>query len=87
MRRILVIIVGCFMLMSFQQQRVVEYGKLYYKDGLMYEENSYTPFTGITVAYFSNGVLESEVTWYEGRTEGLVKEYYDNGNPKIYFLY
>ena len=41
------------------------------RNGLAYEVNSQTPFTGIAVDYYENGQLEYKENFKDGRRDGL----------------
>jgi len=49
------------------------------RNGLMYEKNSDDPFSGKSIAYFGNGQKYISVTYTEGKADGLVEEWYENG--------
>ncbi len=37
------------------------------------------PFNGYTVRYYSNGVLEERIGYFEGKKEGVAKKWFENG--------
>ena len=49
------------------------------RQGVRYEVNSQTPFTGCTVSYHQNGQREAEINWKNGMPDGLSELYYENG--------
>ena len=49
------------------------------RDGIKYEVNSQTPFTGSSVSSYENGQLEAKENWKDGELDGLRETYYDNG--------
>ena len=49
------------------------------RDGIKYEVNSQTPFTGISVSSYKDGQLESKETYKDGKRDGLSYYYHDNG--------
>ena len=49
------------------------------KQGLYYEINTTTPFTGTTVSYHKNGNLSAKVNYKDGQLHGLSEEYYQSG--------
>ncbi len=51
------------------------------RQGIKYEVNSATPFTGSSVSYHANGQIKKRVIWNNGR-EGEVLQYYENGQLK-----
>ena len=51
--------------------------------GVTYEVNSQTPFTGTSVSYHDNGQLEVKVNYKEGEPDGLTEVYYDNGQLMV----
>ena len=59
--------------------QTVDASKLVPKDGLMYEGDSETPFTGVVVAKHENGQKASETTFKDGKPEGPAIAWHDNG--------
>ena len=53
--------------------------KLVYRNGLIYEINSTTLFTGSSVGYHENGLLKEKGNFKDGKRDGLQEIYYDNG--------
>ena len=49
------------------------------RDGITYEVNSTTPFTGSSVSYHENGQLSTKVNIKNGKPDGLMENYYENG--------
>jgi len=49
------------------------------RNGLNYEINSQTPFTGSAVFYHDNGQLYYKSNWKDGNQDGLWETYYRNG--------
>ena len=49
------------------------------RGGLKYEVNSQTPFTGYTIAKYSNGQIKEKIQYKHGKKHGPLVEYYDNG--------
>ena len=62
--------------------QTVDASKLVPKDGLMYEGDSETPFTGVVVAKHENGQKASETTFKDGKPEGLVTTWSDSGQKQ-----
>jgi antitoxin component YwqK of YwqJK toxin-antitoxin module len=56
---------------------VVDHEKLNYRDGLEYFEGK--PFTGVAVKKYPNGKKEGEVTYKDGKMDGLGTSWYENG--------
>ena len=50
------------------------------KQGLWYEVNSETPFSGFVTRTFLSGRKESERSFVNGRHHGYVRRWYENGN-------
>ena len=48
------------------------------RNGITYEINSQTPFTGSFVNYHENGQLESKRNWKDGNPDGLWETYHEN---------
>ena len=59
--------------------QTVAFSKLVERDGLMYEGDSETPFTGVMVKNHENGQKEREATYKDGKQEGLATTWYVNG--------
>ena len=53
--------------------------KLVERQGLHYEVNSTTPFTGTTVDYHENGQLWITSNYKDGKEDGLYEELHKNG--------
>ena len=49
------------------------------RQGVTYEINSQTPFTGIAVNYHENGQLLFKVNYKDGKRDGLAEGYHENG--------
>jgi len=49
------------------------------RNGIKYEVNSQTSFTGISVSSYKDGQLESKETYKNGQLHGLYESYYENG--------
>ncbi len=54
--------------------------KLVERQGLHYEVNSTTPFTGTTVDYHENGQLWITSNYKDGKEDGLWEEFNEDGN-------
>ena len=59
--------------------QTVDSSKLIERDGLMYEGDSETPFTGVMVHKHENGQKALEGTFKDGKPEGPTTMWYDNG--------
>jgi len=53
--------------------------KLVERQGIKYEINSTTPFTGSSVSYYENGQLMSKHNYKDGERDGLSEWFHDNG--------
>ena len=62
--------------------KIVDRSKLVNRDGLMYEGDSETPFTGVVVAKHENGQKASETTFKDGKPEGLATIWHKNGQKR-----
>ena len=67
--------------------QTVDFSKLVKRDGLWYEGDSETPFTGIVVAKHENGQKALEGTSKDGKREGLATEWYEDGQKKVEATY
>ena len=63
--------------------KTVDPSKLVLRDGLMYEGDSETPFTGVAVKKYDSGQKRREVTYKDGKLEGLYATWYENGQKKV----
>ena len=52
------------------------------RNGIKYEVNSEKPFTGILVKKYKNRQKKIEEHYKDGRLDGLVTEWYENGQKK-----
>ena len=52
------------------------------RQGLFYEINTTTPFTGRTVSYHQNGQLRSKANYKNGKYDDLREIYFENGQLK-----
>ena len=69
----------CIFLLSACAPSEVPSEKLVERNGIKYEINSQTPFTGFSTVYYENGQLEKKVTYKDGVKNGLYENYYENG--------
>ena len=60
----------------------VDASKLVNRDGLMYEGDSETPFTGVAVEKYENGQEFAEATFKDGKLEGPRTLWHENGQKK-----
>ena len=49
------------------------------RNGITYEINSTTPFTGSSVGYHDNGKLKEKGNYIDGKEEGLQESFWENG--------
>ena len=49
------------------------------RQGLAYQVNSDTPFTGLVVSYYDNGQYEYKKNYKDGKQHGLYEKFYENG--------
>ena len=54
--------------------------KLVERQGITYEVNSQTPFTGSEVSYYENGKLERRGNLKEGEQDGMWETFEEEGN-------
>ena len=59
--------------------KTVDFSKLVERDGLMYEGDSETPFTGVVVRKYENGQKKSQATYKDGKPVGLSTKWYEDG--------
>ena len=53
--------------------------KLVERDGIIYEVNSTTPFTGSSVSYHENGQLNKRENYKNGQQDGPSEWFHENG--------
>ena len=61
------------------------YKDLGYKKGLITKDD--IPFTGHAVQHHTNGKIKSRYEFIDGLLDGVIEEWYDNGNKSTYKLY
>ena len=69
----------CIFLLSACAPSEVPLDKLLERNGLKYEINSQTPFTGVATEYYESGQLEFKDTYKGGKRNGIYEEYHRNG--------
>ena len=69
----------CAFLLSACAPSEVPLDKLLELNGLKYEINSQTPFTGVATEYYENGQLRYKHTYKDGELNGLSEGYSENG--------
>ena len=79
MKRLLTIL--CLVLLVSCSNEVPS-DKLVERQGIKYEVNSTTPFTGSSVTYHENGQLSTKVSLKNGKPDGLWEGFYENGQLK-----
>ena len=52
------------------------------RNGLAYVEDEITPFTGVFVFRYGNGVVKEYEPFVEGLKEGINERFYENGSIK-----
>ena len=62
--------------------QTVDLSKLVERDGVMYEGDSETPFTGVVVKKHENGQKLEEATLKDGKREGPATWWYRNGQKE-----
>jgi len=77
MNKILIIL--SLVLLAACSSKEIPYENLVVRQGVHYEVNSQTPFTGVTVKYHENGQLESKGNYKDGKKDGLSERYRING--------
>lgn len=53
------------------------------RQGLAYQVNSDTPFTGLAVSYYLNDQYEYKKNYKDGKQHGLFEIFYENGQLKV----
>lgn len=65
------------------EPKVVESNQLLDRDGLKYELDSGKPFTGVAMEHWPNGQKKVRVKYREGRLQGKLEGWYQNGQKMI----
>ena len=61
----------------------IPFDQLVERNGVTYEVNSQTPFTGSSVKYYGNGQLKMKLNYKDGKQDGLTEYYYGNGQLEM----
>ena len=81
MKKLLTIL--CLVLLSsYSYSEEISLDQPVERDGVYYEVNSATPFTGSVEDFDDNGRLKGRITVKDGQSDGSVKTYYDNSDIK-----
>ena len=68
-----------FVLIITSCSKEVPSDQLVERDGVYYEVNSQTGFTGTSISYYENGQLWEKITYTNGEVDGSIESYYENG--------
>jgi antitoxin component YwqK of YwqJK toxin-antitoxin module len=71
-----------FVLIISSCSKEVPSDQLVERDGIYYEVNSQTGFTGTSISYYENGQLWEKITYTNGELDGVHERYYENGQLK-----
>ena len=63
-------------------ETAVEWSKLEVRNGIRYLQNEETPFTGRAKQFYFNGQKSGEVSFKDGKGDGLATTWYENGQKK-----
>ena len=74
-----------FLLVSCSKE--VTYDSLVSRNGIAYEVNSQTPYTGEVVKLFENGQLEKKASYLDGMMNGPFESYYENSQLEEKSIY
>ena len=69
----------CIFLLSACAPSEVPSDKILERNGIKYEINSQTPFTGVVTEYWENGQLMFKTTFKDGELNGPSEWYQENG--------
>ena len=70
--------IPCLLIIASCSKEINE-DQLVKREGIYYEINSQTPFSGRVVAYHKNGQLEGKVIFKDGKRNGFMEYYSENG--------
>ena len=74
------LILGSVLIFAAGEKRVpIEKMELNQQNSMVYVQGEQTPFTGTVEARYENGKLEHEISYKNGKIEGIIKSYYPNG--------
>ena len=62
---------------------VVDYSKLQIRNGVTYILDTDKPFTGYAKRAFENGQTRQELTYKDGKVDGLMTGWYENGQKAV----
>ena len=82
MKKLLTIFCLILLVSCSKEVKEVDSYTIQHRDDLVYEVNSTTPYTGISVDYDDKGILVSKTYYKEGRF-GYEELYYSNGQLRI----
>ena len=60
----------------------IPFEQLVERNGVNYQINSQTPFSGKAVIYHENGQLKVKIIFKDGKKEGTQEDYFENGQLK-----
>ena len=63
--------------------RVITSDKMQNRNGISYEVNQTTPFTGLLQDFYSNGQKDTEGSYKDGKEDGIYTRWYKNGQKKL----
>ena len=63
--------------------RVVARGKIQYRNGIYYEVNQTTPFTGLIQQYYPDGQKSLKSNVKEGKNHGVHISWHENGQKEV----
>jgi antitoxin component YwqK of YwqJK toxin-antitoxin module len=78
MKPSLCLLITALFLVSCDQQEV-DASRLVTRNDVIYEVNSSTPFTGVSLTYHENGQVEERIIFQNGKRDGLYETYHENG--------
>lgn len=87
MKEEIIIVFVIFLNFYSSAQKIVRYEELEQINGIFYENNSKTPFTGKCITTFPNGKLGMGGYIKNGLRDGEWIWFYENGNKKRYCTY
>ena len=81
MKKILLILIISISLTSYGKS--INKEQLHNKNGVYYEINKETPYTGKAIAYYKDGQIVGKQNYKNGLENGEWIEYYENGQVKV----
>ena len=81
MKKFILILISLLFVTGISEGKEVSY--LQNRNGIKYEVNSETPFTGRLVKKYENGQKKEETNYKDGKKDGVFTFWFENGQKKL----